>query len=84
MKLTRYEFSTEEQAELFIFTSEGPRGSIKKLVVYSQMSEHDIYNLAFGDYDEETESIDDSVITNNDDSQKILATVASTLYVFTD
>ncbi len=33
MKLTRYEFSTEGQAELFKFTSEGPKGSIKKLVV---------------------------------------------------
>lgn len=48
------------------------------------MLEHDIYNLAFGDYKEETESIDDSIITNNNDSQKVLSTVASTLYVFTD
>ncbi len=44
----------------------------------------DVYNLAFGDYDEETESINDTVVTNNNDSQKVLATVASTLYVFTD
>jgi hypothetical protein len=48
------------------------------------MLEPDIYNLAFGDYNEETEAIDDSIITNNNDSQKVLATVASTLYVFTD
>ena len=48
------------------------------------MLENDIYNLAFGDYDEETNSINDTVITNNNDSQKVLATVASTLYVFTD
>lgn len=84
MKLIRYEFSTEGEAELFKFTSEGPKGSIKKLVVYTQMLEHDIYNLAFGDYKEETESIDDSIITNNNDSQKVLSTVASTLDVFAD
>jgi hypothetical protein len=84
MKHIRYQFSTEPHAELFRFTSEGPKGSIKKLVVYSQMLEQDIYNLAFGDYNEETEAINDNAITNNNDSQKILATIASTLYVFTD
>ena len=74
---------TEGKAELFKFTSIGPNGEIKKLVVYSKMLENDIYNLAFGDYNEETDSIDDKIITNNNDSQKVLATVASTLYVFT-
>ncbi len=84
MKLPRYEYSTEGEAELFKFTSEGNKGSIKKLVVYSQMLQQDIYNLAFGDYDEATNSLDDVLITNNNDSQKVLATVAYTLCVFTD
>ena len=84
MKLPRYEYLTEGNAELFKFTSEGPRGSIKKLVLYSQMFEQDIYNLAFGDYNEGTESINDITITNNNDSQKVLSTVASTLYLFTE
>lgn len=84
MKLPRYEYVTESEAELFKFTSEGTKGSIRKLVVYTQMLEKDIYNLAFGDYDEETNSINDNVVTDNKDSQKILATVASTLYIFTD
>ena len=84
MTLPKYEYSTEGLAQLFKFTSEGPKGSIKKLVVYSEMLPGNIYNMAFGDYDEETESIDDGVITNNKDSQKVLATVASTLYIFTD
>ncbi len=84
MKLPRYEYSTESEAELFKFVSEGVKGNIKKLVVYTRMIPDDVYNLAFGDYDEETESIDDTIVTNNNDSQKVLATVASTLYVFTD
>jgi len=84
MKLPKYEYFTEGEATLFKFSSEGPKGKIKKLVVYSQMLEADVYNLAFGDYDEEKESIDDPIITNNNDSQKVLATVVSTLYVFTN
>jgi hypothetical protein len=84
MNLPRYEYLTEGKAEIFKFISSGPHGEIKKLVVYSQMLENDIYNLAFGDYNEETDSIDDKIITNNNDSQKVLATVASTLYVFTN
>ncbi|HEX5154674.1 MAG TPA: hypothetical protein VFW07_24675 [Parafilimonas sp.] len=84
MKLPRYEFVTEGEAELFTFTSEGPKGNIKKLVVYSQMLQNDIYNLAFGDYNDETDSINDTIITGNNDSQKVLTTVALTLYVFTD
>jgi hypothetical protein len=84
MKLPRYEYLTEGNAELFTFISEGPKGSVKKLIVYTQMLEKDIYNLAFGDYNEDTGRIDDRVITNNNDSQMVLTTVASSLYVFTD
>ncbi len=83
MKLPKYEYFTEGDASLFKFSSDGPKGKIKKLVVYSQMLEADVYNLAFGDFDEETDSIDDTVITNNNDRKKVLATVVSTLYVFT-
>ena len=65
------------------FTSVGPKGSIKKLVEYSATSVKNVYNLAFGDYDEANDGIDDKSITNNGDSQMVLATVASTLYAFT-
>lgn len=40
------------------------------------------YNLGFGDKDETTGQIDDEIVTNNGDSEKVLATVASTLYIF--
>ena len=84
MKLPKYDYVTEGNAELFKFVSEGSKGKINKLIAYSPMLEDDIYNLAFGDYNAETDLIDDKIITNNNDSQKVLATVASTLYVFTD
>jgi hypothetical protein len=44
----------------------------------------DVYNLAFGDKDQKTENIDDTVISNNKDSEKVLATVVATVFAFTD
>ncbi|MFM9837595.1 MAG: DUF6934 family protein [Cyclobacteriaceae bacterium] len=44
----------------------------------------EVYNLGFGDFDEEKDGIDDLVISNNKDSQKILATVAAAVVSFTD
>jgi len=43
-----------------------------------------LYNLAFGDKDHSTGEIDDKVISNNGDSEKVLATVVATVYAFTD
>lgn len=42
-----------------------------------------VFNLAFGDYDENAGGINDKIVTNNGDSEKVLATVASTVYAFT-
>lgn len=43
-----------------------------------------LFNLGFGDKNEETGQLDDRVATNNGDSIKVLATVASTVYLFTN
>ena len=68
----------------FEFISEGPKGKIPKVVIYSETNLKGFYNLGFGDKNEETGKIDDNVVTNNDDSLKVLATVAATVYAFTD
>ena len=83
MKYSRYEYQTEEELHIFEFTSVGPKGSIKKIVEYSKLNVRNIYNLAFGDYDENTDKINDNIITNNGDSRKVLSTVVSTVYAFT-
>ena len=44
----------------------------------------EFYNLGFGDKDPITGFISDLTVTNNGDSQKVLATVAATLYAFTN
>ena len=84
MRNERYEFKAESDAMRFEFTSIGPKGEISKLVVYSETHLEDVYNLGFGDKDPLTGDINDLVVTDNQDSQKVLATVASTLYIFTD
>ena len=52
MKFPKYTYSAEDQLMYYQFTSEGPKGNIKKIVEYSPTSFENVYNLAFGDYDE--------------------------------
>jgi len=80
----RYNVGFNADYSMFEFMSEGPKGKIKKIIHYTQTSNPDVYNLGFGDKNELTNEIDDFIITNNGDSQKVLATVAATLFVFTD
>lgn len=84
MKLEKYQIKSGEQLEVFEFVSEGPRGRIVKLVQYAPSNYKDLYNLGFGDKNAETGFVDDTVISNNNDSEKVLATVVATLYAFTD
>lgn len=84
MKYEKYELESDRKLLLFEFTSSGPKGKIKKIVQYAETNLKNYYNLGFGDKDATTGEIDDLIITNNGDSQKILATVASTVYAFTD
>jgi len=83
MLYDRYEYSTERLALYYEFISDGPKGRIKKIVEYIPTTIENVYNLAFGDYDETLEGINDKIVTNNGDSLKVLATVASTVYAFT-
>jgi hypothetical protein len=80
----RYEFRIELEGQKFRFFSEGPKGKIEKMVYYTKTRRENIYNLGFGDYNESIDDFDDRVVTNNGDSQKVLATVASSLFTFTD
>ncbi|MCX6189240.1 MAG: hypothetical protein NTW54_06520 [Bacteroidetes bacterium] len=84
MKYEKYQLESDRKLHLFEFTSKGSKGQIKKIVHYVETNLKNYYNLGFGDKDELTGEIDDKVITNNGDSQKVLATVASTVYAFTE
>lgn len=83
MQKEKYELSTDPDVTTFRFLSKGPKGEIPKLVIFQKTTIKNVHNLAFGDWNEETNDIDDKVISNNNDSEKILATVASTVLSFT-
>ena len=84
MKLPKYEVEAEDSLEVFEFNSEGSKGSIPKLIKFSETALKGFYNLAFGDKNLMTGEIDDIVVFNNGDSEKVLATIVSAVYAFTD
>ena len=85
MDLERYPSFTSNDYQDYEFYSEGPKGKVKKIIRYEKVNEKPIiYNLAFGDEDEETGRINDTAVTNNQDRDMVLATVASTIIDFTN
>ena len=84
MKLPRYQLKSGDNLTTYEFVSEGPKGRISKLIQFTPTNLKEVYNLAFGDKNQLTGQIDDSVISNNNDSEKVLATVVATIYAFTD
>jgi hypothetical protein len=78
----RYEAKASHDFTTFRFISVGPRGSVSKIVSYTQTKPSGYHNLGFGDENPKTGFVSDTAVTNNDDSKKVLATVASTLYTF--
>jgi hypothetical protein len=84
MHIDTYPLAMGTTAMVYEFISTGERGEILKLVIYSKTHLYNFYNLGFGDKNTLTGDIDDTVISNNGDSAKVLATVAATLYTFTE
>lgn len=83
MKYPKYKYKADEDLHYYEFVSVGKKGEVKKVVEYSKMNIENFYNLGFGDFDEEKQEINDRAVTNNGDSLKVLATVASTVFAFT-
>ena len=82
MKLDRYELKSDELLTTFDFLSEGPKGKIEKVVQFTLIYQDNLYNLAFGDRNYLTGLIDDKVVTDNGDSEKVLASVVAAIYSF--
>lgn len=84
MQLETYSFIKRPASYYYEFYSDGPNGKIKKVVEFYRLQEHkeDVYNLAFGDWDDDKHHINDLAITNNSDRDKVLATVAATVLEF--
>src|SRR5687768_11376181 len=84
MRLERYNFRWSLEFPQYEFDSIGPKGRIVKVVRFNRMDgSKNLYNLAFGDLDKSTGEIDDFVTSDNNDREKVLATVADTVIDFT-
>jgi len=84
MKLPKYPLASDIDLTTFEFVSEGPKGLIRKLVQFTPTNLKGLFILAFGNKDHLTGDINDLVISNNGDSEKVLATVVATVLAFTD
>jgi hypothetical protein len=84
MKLPHYELLAEKSLQVYEFVNDGPKGQIPKLIKFSETALKGYYNLAFGDKDIETGEIDDRSVSNNGDSEQVLATVVSAVYMFSE
>lgn len=85
MNLDHYDINSNLNLLDFEFDSEGPNGTIRKVVRFSPKNSNGVtyFNLGFGDLDFKTGTINDQTISNNKDRAKILATVALAVLVFT-
>lgn len=84
MRLERYPLEANDDLMSFQFVSEGPKGQIIKWVQFLKTDKPNFYNLAFGDKRLNEDDFDDDVITDNKDSQKVLATVVMAVLRFTE
>lgn len=85
MNNDHYLLNRDESLTAYYFVSEGSKGSIQKGVFFQLVDEEEqLYNLAFGDWDNETGFLDDKVRTDNRDTQKVLNTVAIAVIDFMD
>lgn len=84
MKFDKYFFVKTIERHRYDFNSEGPKGIIRKIVLYDNMEFQPfaIFTLGFGDWEEPTGDINDTVVTNNNDRRKVLTTVAATVLQF--
>lgn len=83
MKYEAYSgFEFNEDFSEVEFVSVGKNGPIHKRITFTETEYENVYNLTFGDVDENGE-INDFSVSNNGDRNKILATVVKVVVDYT-
>ena len=84
MNLPKYPIVEVHEKNMYEFYSEGPKGRLRKAIRFRHIPKlgANVYNLAFGDYDAVTDTIDDKVVSNNGDGKIVLHTVADAIVDF--
>ena len=85
MNLERYEYKIKPTYKEYFFFSEGPKGRIRKVVLFVLFNyTPPSYNLILGDWNNKDKCIEHQVVTNNRDTEKVLATVWAIIMEFTN
>lgn len=84
MKLDRYDYTVDRLLLHYRFTSSGPNGNIRKIISFVPRNEggKTFFVLEFGDYSD-TKGVDHFAVSDNKDTEKILATIAAAIIEFT-
>jgi hypothetical protein len=83
MKYDVYQdFKYTDDFDAIDFLSVGKKGSVYKRITFTRTENESIYNLAFGDIDG-YDDIDDYKVSDNGDRNKVLATVAYIVELYT-
>lgn len=83
MKYQTYEGTIAKDYSSFDFISIGRKGQIRKRIIFTQTSDKELVSLALVDLRHD-DTFDDQVVTDNGDRDKILATVAKAVRIYTD
>ena len=85
MELEKYSYLANQELLSYEFESVGPKGGIRKVVRFTARNANGItyFNLGFGDLDVPTGKIDDLAKSDNNDRDKVLATIAAIVLDFT-
>lgn len=82
MHYPSYPFQQTEDTTQFFFESIGSKGVIQKTVAITATGIDNIYNLGLGDYNPETNEVDDLSVSDNGDTVKILATIFKIVHLY--
>lgn len=83
MNLPKYDV-VSNTSHTYEFISEGKNGKIYKSVSFQETNIEGVYNLGLVDKNPITGQVDDKVVSNNGDRDKVLSTVVEIIYLFTD
>jgi len=82
--LEKYIIKTRNDFLEYSFYSKGPNGVIRKVAIFTPIEAmgYHYYNPGFGDWNGKEQGIDDNIVTNNNDTEKVLASVAAIITEF--
>lgn len=82
MDVHAYTLEADDTFTVFEFLSEGRNGVIPKSIQLQPIGIPNVFNLAFGDKNVRTGTLDDLSVSDNGDTETILATVANAVSIF--